>query len=223
MTTTEKPQGWYKTQGILGTTFKTKKAITEAVRAIINPCSHGDTLVGNGLDFMLELLTHHPEWSEKQGVGVRSVQVRLNVFDHGANKGVWLIRVDGSEIDISWVYAIAAVPPTYHKQVRDAARHAIYDQIQHVRDSAGLRGRCQICQLQLDGETHVDHAAPATFEAIFAAWHAGRPDVTLRDTGLHPVFADAVLLADWQEHHRLFSDLRLVHKHCNLSTKGASK
>ena len=218
----KKPVAWFKLVGVLGVQYATKSAITEAVRNVINPLPPGMKMSGDDLDFMLAVLSHHPEWSEKCGSGVASVEVRMNIGAHFANKGLWLLRTDGSEVDISWRCAIDAAPPTYDKLVRDAARHAIFDQVQHVRDSANLRSRCHICDLPLDGETHVDHAL-ITFEQLFSAWHKDKREFRLLDTGLHPVFADEVTRADWQEFHRLFSDLRLVHKRCNLSTKGATQ
>ena len=221
MTAAKKLIPWYKTQGVLGVTFKTKVAITEAMRSIVNRRMSGEYLSGADLAFVTDLLSHHPEWVEKQGAGVARIQVRLNRGEHFSNKGLWLLRIDDTSIDISWVVAIDAAPPSHDKLVRDAARHAIADQVQDARCSR-LTEPCAICGLPIAGEVHVDHTAPWTFESIFAAWILGRAHVALLDAGLHPVFANEDDLADWQEYHRLFADLRRTHKHCNLSAKGTA-
>lgn len=212
----EKSKPWFKTEGVNGALFPTKKALVEAMRSIINPAVLNTTLSESDTQFVLAVLAHHPEWEEKSGCGVLAVEVRMNIGEHFANRGLWLVLLDGSEIDISWPVAIDAAPLSRARLLRDAARHAIADQIRAARDFG--QTVCAICGGKMGrSSAHVDHEPPFTFESIFSGWLEAHPDVELGDTGLHPRFSCPVLAADWQAHHAFFASLRLVHAKCNLS------
>ena len=218
--TSTKPIPWYKTEGVNGVLFPTKKALVERMRSIINLAALNAALSETDTQFVLAVLTHHPEWQDKSGCGVLAVEVRMNIGEHFANRGLWLVLLDGSEIDISWPVAIDAAPMPRSRLLRDAARHAIAGQIRAVRDAAPAV--CAICaEALVKSSAHVDHEPPYTFESIFSNWlghlPCGGADVVLDDTGLHPVFASAAVSNDWQAHHALFASLRLVHAKCNLS------
>lgn len=214
--TSTKPIPWYKTEGVNGVLFPSKKALVEAMRSIINPAVLNTALPESDSQFVLGVLSHHPEWTEKSGCGVLAVEVRMNIGEHFANRGLWLVLLDGSEIDISWPVAIDAARPSRDRLLRDAARHAIADQIRAIKDSEATV--CAICGGKLvRAMAHVDHEPPFTFESVFSGWLKAHPDVALDDTGLHPQFASPVVAADWQAHHALFASLRLVHARCNLS------
>lgn len=214
--TSNKPIPWYKTEGVNGVLFPTKKALVEAMRSIINPAVLNTSLSESDTKFVIAVLSHHPEWVEKSGCGVLAVEVRMNIGEHFANRGLWMVLLDGSEIDISWPVAIDAVPLSRERLLRDAGRHAISDQIRAARDVGSTM--CAICGGNLDrSSAHVDHEPPFTFESIFSGWLDAHPDVELDDTGLHPRFSYPVVAADWQAHHALFASLRLVHAKCNLS------
>lgn len=217
---TAKPKPWFKTQGVNGLLFPSKKALFEKMRSIINPAVLDAPLSESDTSFVIGVLSHHPEWVAKSGCGVMAVEVRMNRGEHFANRGLWLVLLDGSEVDISWPVAIDAAPMSRSRLLRDAARHAIAGQIRLARDAAPAV--CAICaEALVKSSAHVDHAPPYTFESIFSDWLGGLPcggaDVVLDDTGLHPVFASAAVSADWQAHHALFASLRLVHAKCNLS------
>ena len=214
--TSNKPIPWYKTEGVNGVLFPTKKALVERMRSIINPAVLNTALSETDTQFVLAVLAHHPEWEEKSGCGVLAVEVRMNIGEHFANRGLWLVLLDGSEIDISRPVAIDAAPLSRARLLRDAARHAIADQIRSTRD--GGSAVCAICGGKMGvSSAHVDHEPPFTFESIFSGWLEAHPGVALDDTGLHPRFSCPVVAADWQAHHALFASLRLVHAKCNLS------
>lgn len=212
----EKQKPWFKTEGVNGVLFPTKKVLVEAMRSIINPAPLDSPLSEADTKFVLGVLSHHPEWIEKSGCGVMAVEVRMNRGEHFANRGLWLVLLDGSEVDISWLVAIDAAPLSRARLLRDAARHAISDQIRAARDAAPAV--CAICGMACSRSTaHVDHEPPYTFEAIFSDWLSVQKDVALDDKGLHAVFADSSVVADWQDFHALFASLRLTHAACNLS------
>lgn len=214
---------WYKTKGVNGEIFPTKKALQERIRAMVNAAPLGVPLSESDTAFLLGVLVNHPEWVEKAGCGVLSVEVRMNVGAHYANRGLWLVRMDGSEIDISWVVALEAGAPPYRRLLADAARNAVVAQVRAVRDA--WASGCAICGGVLGNATHVDHRPPSTFSALLADWASAREallggNVPLRDAGTHSEFANEGDKMSWLDHHALFADLQVTHSRCNLSQGG---
>ena len=210
---TKKPAPWYKTEGVNGQKFPTKKAITEAVRAIVNAPPLNTCLQPYDEAFIGAVLKHHPEWAEKSAGGVAAIEVRMNVGAHFANRGLWLVKQGGGAVDISWVVAINAETPDPMVFVRDAARHAITNQIAYARTRC--TGTCAICGGSVQGQSiDINHRWPQTFEALLADWLNGR-EVPTKDVGTHSVFARAQDSVDWEEYHRLFAHLEVTHSTCN--------
>lgn len=212
---------WFKTTCVLGVTYATKKALVKDIRDIINPMLLGEALRPDSpkFKFLMDVLSHHPEWADKSKSGVLAIQARMNTGPGYANKGIWLLRGDGTDIDISWPCAVDASAPSHGRLVRDAARIAIHPQIEGAR-AAQIGLECTLCGGVLLRDVHVDHKAPATFEYLIQSWletQAGAPAV--KDEGTHSRFADPDTEASWQTFHALFADLRLIHAYENLSMK----
>lgn len=212
----KKTAPWYKTEGINGATFATKKALEELVRTIVNAAHLGVPLAPLHHEFFLALLSHHPEWADKSAGGVRNIEVRMNTGAHFANRGLWLVRNDGTAVDISWPVAIAAKPIEYPRLLADAARHAIAPQIAAARAVVGRI--CAICGGPITDEVHVDHRPPQTFSALLKEWAScHRRPPTLTDCGTYSMFANEADQASWTLYHRLFADLQAAHPKCNMS------
>jgi Protein of unknown function (DUF3223) len=210
---------WFKTEGVLGVPYKSQAALRDACRAIINPKTPGTRLSPSEQVWMLDLLRHHHAWEEKRGSGVEAIEVRLSVDAVSVTKCLWLIRTDGTAVDISWFRVVVGRAQTYGDRVRNAARNAIGDQTQAVRERE-RGGDCPICSKRLTGLTHVDHH-PVEFETLIADWLRER-ELPLVDAGTESAFANEADRTDWREYHDLFANLRLVHKKCNLSKRGAT-
>lgn len=213
--TDKKDIPWFKSEGVLGKTYTSQKALAADVQAIINPMRVGERVAASAMGFLLDLLKHHPEWDEKVGGGVYYLEKRHNTDGGQSTYGLWIVRTDGTAIDISWWAAIRAAHTPYHRMVRDAARYAINGQVQIV--ARGSAGGCAVCGSALVGATHVDHAPPLTFETLFGMWSQNRGVIALADVGTRSVFAHDTDLHSWQEFHELFADLRVLHARCNLS------
>lgn len=212
---------WYKTVGVNGVVFHTKKALVQKVRSLVNFSPLNTPLSPEQFAFFMDLLSHHPEWIEKRGCGVRHIEVRMNTGSSFSTRGLWIVRHDLSEIDVSWVSAVDASPMPHKQTVYNAARHAVTAQIVGFRQACGFT--CGICGRAIVGDMHVDHRPPQTFSGLLSQWlealgHA--PEI--KDAGTHSVFANPAELDSWFNYHYLFADLQPTHPACNLS-QGAGR
>ena len=213
---------WWKTEGVLGEIFPTQDALKLRIREIIARSEFDVPLGDPSRAFLVEVLRRHHDWLAKQGEGVVSVVVRLNPPPGfgTATRGLWLIRADGTEVDISWITPLQrGGKSTAKKDVALAARREVADQTRVVFER--LRGtKCPICsQPLLTG--HVDHVAPATFDRLLADWLAAEglalQDIKVADLGVENAFANRDLAARWSKFHRDNAKLRVIHPGENLS------
>lgn len=212
---------WWASTGVLGRIFKTKGALVDAIRSINNSATLNQPMPQEDQEFLLDVLRHHHDWPAKSGAGVQHLEVRMNEGTFGSTRGLYIRRVDGSEVDISWVVALKPGGKSSHKESAcAAARREILDQTLAARkEQEG--GNCSLCGLLLLDKTHVDHMHPNTFDAIFSDFLLSEgivyQDVDVADMGIYAVFADKELSKRWQEFHRDRAVLRLIHAHENLS------
>ncbi len=213
---------WWKNQGVLGETFPTQGALKNRIRSIINLAVYNVPLAGPDEAFLIDVLRRHHNWENKQGIGVVSIVVRLNPPPgYGtATRGLWLIRADGSEVDISWLFPLQRGGSNSVKiDVAWAARREVSAQTRAVFDIH--RGtECPICGKPLFNG-HVDHIAPLTFDCLLADWLAVErltlQDIEVADLGLENAFADRELAARWSRYHLENAKLRVIHPVENLS------
>lgn len=212
---------WWASTGVLGRIFKTKGALVDAIRSINNSAALNQPMRQEDQEFLLDVLRHHHDWHAKSGAGVQHLEVRMNEGTFGSTRGLYIRRVDGSEVDISWVVALKPGGKSSHKESAcAAARREILDQTLAARkEQEG--GNCSLCGLPLLDKTHVDHMHPNTFDSIFSDFLLSEgiayQDVDVADMGIYAVFADKELSKRWQEFHRDRAVLRLIHAHENLS------
>lgn len=180
--------------------------------------------------FLLGVLKHHSEWEDKAGCGVAAVLPRCFESWSGATTGLVLRRVDGSEIDISWVVALLPGGKTSAKaNVAAAARFEVVAQRDAASHAVPFGAPCPLCGEPLaKGNRHVDHTPPNTFDALLDCWLALEEGISYEDVKLVEVnntqsqFADRALAQRWAEYHETFAALRVIHKHENLS-RGAGR
>jgi hypothetical protein len=216
-------QKWWLSPGVAGRLFATKKLLTEEIQAVIDRWPNSTPITGGDEQFLRAVLSHHHRWLEKCGVGFRHLTVGFHQVDgYRPTRGLIVHRLDGSSIDVSWTKALQPNGnSTTEQDAAAAARREVIDQTEAVR-SEQTGKPCSICGRSLDGDCHVDHAAPLTFEALFAGWlaHEGTQasDLRLQDHGTHATFSDRAQAARWSNYHRARARLRLVHATENLST-----
>lgn len=205
--------------------FPSKESLKRHIRAIVDRYADGVPLGDDDKAFVLSLCTRHPDWKQKQGVGIDSVVIRYNSTAYGSCRGFWLIRTDKSEVDISWIACIT--PPSPMKCLAQAARYEIVDQRNEFSKryfKSTSERFCAVSGVRISRRTsQVDHAYPNTFQSLLECWlewHNLKPeDIEIEDAnnGLDSRFVDRLLASDWQDFHRTNSDLQMVHKSVNAA------
>lgn len=69
----------------------------------------------------------------KIGVGVNHFETRINVTNGGRSVGFWVVRVDGSETDFSFIRAVNEAPKRELEQLSDACREAVFPELQSAK------------------------------------------------------------------------------------------
>ena len=213
---------WWKDPGVAGEIFDTKKALEQRIRDINKAASLDTPLAADDQNFLIAVLQHHYQWVEKRGAGISHLEIRLN-SGHGykPTRGIWIVRADGTAVDISWVVALKPGGESSPKEnVLAAARREIESQIVECRNSE-VGQDCPVCGEPLVDGLHVDHRSPRTFDKLFGDWMADRSHtfeaIEVEDFGLYALFEDRGVAEDWQKYHCVNADLRLVHAEENLT------
>lgn len=213
---------WWKIEGVRGETFSTQESLKRRIRAIISRAPYHVPLVESDRGFLIEVLRRHHDWLAKQGVGIAAVVVRLNPPPGfgTATRGLWLIRLDGSEVDISWLVPLQrGGARSVKNDVALAARREISDQTRALFER--LRGtQCPLCnEPLLNG--NVDHIAPLTFDRLLGDWLVQESlnlhDIKIADLGIENAFLDRELADRWSRYHSADAKLRVIHPGENLS------
>jgi hypothetical protein len=207
--------------------FASKAQAQSEFRRILNDNPDNTPLRGDDAD-LVALLIHegrHPETVEKIGPGIAEVFVRRSGYN---TRGFWLLRVDGSLVDFSYLTALDGAPSP-ERTARAALRFEIADQIIAFRDSL-MRGAtggpaCELCAQPVTPDAvHVDHAEP-TFDDMatqFAAALGGWQRLTVECVGATGRrLVDRGLAQVWRRYHAHTGRLRLTRARCNL-TRGRS-
>jgi len=175
----------------------------------------------------------HPHEESKIGVGIAHFEVRRNYDAPKPTDGFWVVRVDDSATDFSFIWAAEGVPKPEAQEFSDACRQAVQRDIEGYRQRyfaayADAQGRvqCPLDDVLIGSEdAHVDHVSP-TFGALVISfrtsrgWHKAIPPGVLTrstDNQLTTEFADAEIREAFKTFHSGIATLRIISKHANLS------
>ena len=167
------------------------------------------------------IFPYHPEWKEKEGVGIDHIEVRPDGYGH---KCFYLIRKDSTVTDISYLTSIT--PPSKKEQVRTACRTAIRPIIKDIKNSVKLPYRCPITGDIITSmeDIQIDHY-DMEFNDVFELWIKDKDldwlyeDVMKSniDESTITSFKDESIIKDFIEFHNTHTHLRIVSKKANLS------
>ena len=172
--------------------------------------------------FLLKyIFPYHPEWKEKEGVGIDHIEVRPDGYGH---KCFYLIRKDSTVTDISYLTSIT--PPSKKEQVRAACRTAIRPIIKEIKNSVKLPYRCPITGDIITSMEYIqiDHY-DMEFNDVFELWIKDKDldwlyeDVIKSNVDGSTItsFKDESIIKDFIEFHNNHTHLRVVSKKANLS------
>lgn len=194
---------------------KVCRAVLYSTRQVVNE-KHAKWLVDN-------VFMYHPEWDEKQGVGVDHFEVGPDGY---GGKCFYIVQTDGWKEDISFEAALR--PRTKKTYVNKACRTAVIPIKNKIRDEIEFPFTCPITgEIITDIRgIHIDHY-DEPFDTVFNMWLEDKDIDVLYDStnkqtsgvnsGTHAYFVDEDIIADFIEFHNKHTHLRAVSKRANLS------
>lgn len=188
--------------------FKTKKALEEKIRAIAKNNLIGSELGEEDTLFMKWVLSHHDQFDDKCGCGLKSILVQRDEFN---NRFFAIKRIDESIIDISWRHALT---PKSNDRIffLMALREEVKGQIFAFKKSSD--SVCGICGEMISGDAHVDHVVP--FRDIVSSFFGDEIHETIDMGPVPSILKDRTLAKRWKEYHEMFAVLQMSHARCNL-------
>lgn len=163
------------------------------------------------LSVLEPLLSRHPSWHEKKA-GATSLVVKQNKINKKARE-IYLVRTNGSLLDISWRVCCTKNPKKNSKlsMIKGAAREAIWQQ---VADKLPATCKCG------NKATEVDHVSP-TFAELFNSFTGfDRADnVLLEDCKItnRPYLSSPAQRIAWQQFHRVNAVLEPLCHRCHVN------
>lgn len=201
--------------------YPTKKAATDAVRAVLYRYRVGETVdLEEDHLLLVDLLGMHHEAEDKIGCGVEAFAVAPP--QRGPYPGFEVIRTDGTRIDFS--YQTCLKPPTVRQQVLNVLRDEVRGQINayfEQRKDAGSLVSDQSGEPLDSTNTAVSYFQGPAFVDIaeeFAATVGGWEAIEMTpstEPGLGRI-ADRALAEQWKNHHRERAVLGLLSAQENL-------
>lgn len=224
-----------------GIAYPTQKAAGDFVRTLLHGEPLNTPLVGNAHIVLLDLLQRHPDASEKVGAGVKHFEVRENSAQFvKVTKGFWIVRLDGSEIDFSYLICLKGQSRSLEEQFALSCRDAVRGDIQLFKQTYFAENEdeegfvvCPISgELILWEWAHVDHGPPLPFDMIVKEFLESLrlegfvlDDATFSKDGehLYTTFADLAMAQRFRLYHNTrcqqSGNLRLVSQTVNLTQK----
>ena len=118
-------------------------------------------------NFMLWILSNHPNWMQKSYNGVKAIKIIKDQFN---GRCFAIVDNNGQIFDISFIKAINK--PSKINQIASACRTAIYPIIKDykLKNFKHYQTKCAICNHMLSLENiHVDHY-DLTFQNLIKKW-----------------------------------------------------
>lgn len=207
--------------------FRTKEAANEYIQTILYRYQDGEELGEEDLEFMVEVLKHHPRAHEKIGTGVRAIRVQRET--QWGTMQFAVVRTDGSDTDFSFKKCL--YPVSTLQVFKKACRDLIANRIKQFRYAQFSRSESGALVCPITGASmtrigsHVDHVPPQTFDALVEEFIAQEKlevnavEITgLNDGEMRKGFADAALAERWRAFHQKHARLRVVSAFANLSS-----
>lgn len=202
--------------------FKTKKECENFTRSFIHKLGcciinkdHKDFI------FFVNLIRNHPEYEIKKGTGIDSFSIVPNPMMNKYYQTM-IKRLDGTEIDFSWVYCCQFKERTPTFNLIRSMRSAISDDIIKYKRTHSLT--CNYCKTNTEvyENYHVDHDSPSfqTLKDNFLQLTTKQIPTSFTDCkkNHYAIFkeADVDFKKDWVDYHNNHCNLQILCRDCNL-------
>lgn len=217
-----------KPVGFGGHYFKSKVECTTEGKRRISKYKVGQTLSINDTKFFKEMFKLHPDYEDKLGCGIASIRYDTDK-EYGTNC-LFIVRHDGSEIDISWIGSLQ-LPKTKH-DVQSAFRQAVAGDVNVFKAGLVLRGaRCWVSDAKLGyGNCRVAYSTDLTFNELVDEFldiidydfrEVALVKPRTKDLEVKPclMLADEWLIRMWQVYHKEMAEMVLVSTDENIRIK----
>lgn len=118
-------------------TFPTKTSLASKLRNILHATKLGENVTPEQQTLLTNVFTHHPDWSEKC-LGQDPVAIRVDLPTVSYNRCFFIVRHDGSIIDISFHKAINGIPAAKKKTKQQRADEFVERMKHATRDAESM-------------------------------------------------------------------------------------
>ena len=226
--------------------FRTQKSALEHYKALLHLYQDGDRISdpGDHADLVALIERYDPILDEvgepAKGCGqIGHFERRLNTGTGWSNSGFWVVRLDGSATDFSYIWAVRGLPGDRSKDFYGACREAVALDLVLAKkrafaehgDAHGLVA-CELTGVMVSiDDSHLDHAWP-NFSHIVSGFRAARgwsghiPDGIVSapaDGQTTPTFVDKAVADAFRDYHHSQAMLRILTKSANLQTASQAR
>jgi hypothetical protein len=227
-----------------GRDWRTQSAALAHFKEMLHRYSNGNVVdTVDDHDDLIALLERYDACIEggptKIGAGIDHFERRLNWVEGHSTPGFWVVRVDGTATDFSYISAVKGEPRSLLADFNDACREAVREDLldaktEHFRQHADAGGRvkCELSgELITKDEAHIDHAYPG-FGHLAHSFRAARgwmPDIPLgivsepADGQIHATFVDPTVKDAFRAFHHAAAKTRIVKGRENLARAAANR
>lgn len=203
--------------------FKSKRECEDYTRQLIKHlgCSTIKKEDANYL-FFENLLRNHSDYESKRGLGIDYFYIQFNATSKTANQTM-IQRIDGTNIDFSWVNCCQFRKRTDKENLVSAMRTAIKNVVIDYKKSQP-KLICNMCKTEdeIYENYHVDHKEPP-FRKIKDDFLINRqlPTAFESDKSNAKCFTsnDAEFEREWYEYHNRIATFQILCRHCNCKVK----
>jgi len=226
--------------------FRTQKSALDHYKALLHRYQDGDRISdpGDHADLVALVERYDPILDQvgepAKGCGqIGHFERRLNTGTGWSNSGFWVVRLDGSATDFSYIWAVKGLPGDRSKDFYGACREAVALDLVLAKkrafaehgDAHGLVA-CELTGVMVSiDDAHLDHAWP-NFSHIVSGFRAARgwsgdiPDGIVSapaDGQTTPTFVDKAVADAFRDYHHNQAMLRILSKSANLQTASQAR
>ena len=204
--------------------FNSQKAAIEHTRKVLCELeSEAEIRPGaKGWGYLDVLIKRHPEYESKKGKGINSIVIKR---DYNGNIAMDIKRIDGTIVEISWLYCVKNQAASPQENLKNAMRYAVIRQREEFKRKISCPSPiCAICgkaiQLLEQMEVHHDKFPFVDWANAFIVENGTPPTRFDEDPITNQAKfteADRAYSESWQNFHRCHAIWGPSHSACNRS------